>query len=839
MKYKSALLTLTISMAYIGLMNKTAPAQKQQSGIDKPEIVAMLKEKKVPVTIPQTNENDSPMVIDGIPDEDVWKRAAKFNDFIQTQPGDNITPSKKTEAYMLWDSKNLYIAFKCWDDKDKIRATVATRDQVFGEDNVRVWLDTFDDKRRAYILGWNPLGIQADGIFQEGEGNDLSLDIIMESKGVIQDWGWSVEVKIPFKSLRYQAGPGKNWGFNVVRNIDRLNDEIDSWMPSDRNDFSTLSQFGEITGFNSIDTERTLELVPSVTISESGGRVPANEVPAGRYVNEPIKQDYSLNLKYSFTPNITLDAAINPDFAEIEADEPVVTANQRFPIFFEEKRPFFLEGADIFSTPIRIFHSRTIVDPDYAAKVSGKIGKNSFGFLVASDNAPGNYDNDSRVDPNVRPYIDEFVDKNAMFAIARVKRDYGVENSIGFMGTARVFPENRNFLGSVDGYIKFSSASYMKYQFAVSNSRKCFFDPRFDDVANAVQAQRNGEICGGAVVNGVQELGNIYSEYRSGSGIAYYANYGRGNDLLAMELTASGKSPDFRSDSGFAFRTDTNSLNFSVRKSTKSKPDAKIIRFSVFGNASTVFDWRGRAQSNELTTNISVNFQGNMFFNLWGGVEKAYLHEDEFGLARNPNRSGTFYGKPDRQEVQPYFGGYFYKQISKRVSVEVNPEVVFNAFDYDFGGGNRYPRVSAAALADPNAALDPGGGKKFQMYAFLGVTPVDPWEISFTYTNSFLIRDDTKQTAYNANIYSLRTTYKFTRFLFARIRADYDTLSSNLSGQYLLGWTPSPGTALYVGYNENTNYNGFNPFTGNFEPGFVQNGRTFFLRASYLFRKSF
>ena len=245
--------------------------------------------KSKPVKVPLTIDS---LTIDGNPDEAAWKSAAVFKDFIQTGPGDNIPPSRKTEAFMMYDTKHLYIAFKCWDDKDGIRATVAKRDSVFGEDNVRVWLDTYDDQRRAYVLGWNPLGIQADGIFTEGQGNDFSVDIVMESKGMIHDWGWTVEVKIPFKSLRYAAGEGKNWGFNVARNIDRLNDEFDSWMPNDRNIRGNLIQHGKITGLNEIKSERTLELVPSVTVSETGSRVPANEVAAGRLVNEPIKQEY-------------------------------------------------------------------------------------------------------------------------------------------------------------------------------------------------------------------------------------------------------------------------------------------------------------------------------------------------------------------------------------------------------------------------------------------------------------------------------------------------------------------------------------------------------------------
>jgi len=384
---------------------KTTPASKSK--------VVIPPEKAKPIKIPKI---ETPPTIDGKPDEETWKLAAVFKDFYQTSPGDNIEASRPTEVYVMYDEKNLYVAFKCWDEKDKIRATVAKRDEIFGEDNVRMWLDTYNDQRRAYVLGFNPLGIRHDGIFTEGQGADFSVDIVMESKGVIEDWGWSVEVKIPFKSLRYTSGKGKMWGFNAVRNIDRLNDEFDQWLPDDRNISGFLVKHGKITGLDEIKYERTLEVVPSITVSETGFRkrtIPSAIINAnpydrflnptgitdpGKFVNEPVKTELGVNLKYTITPNVTLDAAINPDYAEIEADAPVVTANQRFPIFFQEKRPFFLEGKEIFQSPLQPFYSRTIVDPDVAAKLTGKIGKTSFGFLGASDNDPGNFSEDTRGD---------------------------------------------------------------------------------------------------------------------------------------------------------------------------------------------------------------------------------------------------------------------------------------------------------------------------------------------------------------------------------------------------------------------------------------------------------
>jgi hypothetical protein len=166
-------------------------------------------------------------------------------------------------------------------------------------------------------------------------------------------------------------------------------------MPFSRSIDSNLSQAGHLTGLEGISVERTIELIPSVTVSQNSRFVPSfDEIPRsndpGRIVNEPVGRDLGLTAKFIPSSAVTVDLAINPDFAQVEADQLVVTANQRFPIFFSEKRPFFLEGIDIFQTPITAVHTRAIVDPDVAVKTTGKLGRNTFGLMVASDNGPGN-----------------------------------------------------------------------------------------------------------------------------------------------------------------------------------------------------------------------------------------------------------------------------------------------------------------------------------------------------------------------------------------------------------------------------------------------------------------
>ena len=822
-------------------------------------------EKLNPVKIPKI---ETPIVIDGRPDEEIWKQSFVFKDFYQVSPGNNVAPSKPTEVMMVYDERHLYIAFKCWDEKDKIRATVARRDAVTGEDNVRVWLDTYDDQRRAYIFAFNPFGIQQDGIFTEGQGDDYSVDVVMESKGVIEDWGWSVEVKIPFKSLRYTAGKGKMWGFNVARNIDRFNDEFDQWLPDDRDISGFLIKHGKIAGLDEIKYERTLEIVPSVTISETGSRVrrfprylvnqfgyfdPVNNpngLPeTGRFVNQPIKQDIGVSVKYTITPNITLDATYNPDFAEIEADAPVVTANQRFPIFFQEKRPFFLEGAEIFQSPLRIFHSRTIVDPDFAAKLTGKVGKTSFGFLAASDKAPGNYGEDDRNDPSVRPRIDEFVDKNALFAILRLKRDFGKENNIGFFATYRGFPENKNLLAAIDGRFKFNPKLTSQFQVIGTNSRKCFFDPEFEPSESPLQAQRNREICGGGTFGNITLFGSPFNQYRTGNGVGYYASLDYTTEKHGWFAEVGGRSKDYRADAGFTPRTNTNFAFFLNRFSTKSNPKAKIINARWAQMSGVDYDWSGRVQGFSAQTNVNLSLQKNTFVSAQAAIGYEKLYEEEFGLKRSPTRANpTFFGAPTRSSWQQWYSVNINQTPHKRFNYGAFVGMINNAFDFDFGA-ERFSRVSPAYLqylidrqTNPNLdepPLDPGVGRQYDAEVFMEYKPTDPLRVSLSYRKSILTRNDTGRTAFDTNIFSLRSTYQFSRFTFTRLRFDYDTLSRNASGQLLFGWNPNPGTAFYVGYNDNFNYAGFNPFTGNHEPRFERNGRTFFIRASYLFRKSF
>ena len=808
---------------------------------------------------------DRPPSIDGKLDDEVWTHAVRLKDFYQTQPGDNIAPSQPTEVLLGYDSKFLYVAFHCFDDPTKVRANIAKRDDIFNDDYVGMLLDTFNDHRKAYEFDFNPLGIQQDGLWQDPIFNeDFNPDFVMESKGTLTSDGYTVEIAIPFKSLHYEAGKDKLWGVHFYRRITRINNEFDSWMPIDRSYSGWMSQAGHITGLEGISTEHTLELIPSVTVSETGTRkqtltpaeVNSGLLDPGRFTNEPIKLDLGLTGKYALNPNITLDFAINPDFAQVEADQVVLTANQRFPIFFPEKRPFFLEGTDIFSTLVSAVNTRSIVDPDVAIKLSGKRGRNSFGILAASDNGPGNLSENDRAFINESP---SFIlgesnpsaadvasvqsrqaellhvrDKNALIGIVRVKRDVATGQSyIGLLGTSYNFAGTNSQLGGFDGLFSLNRQTTFSWQVLGSTTVNDFF---FPDTGTTRHARENG--------------------------LGYSFDYNRNGKHLVIDLSGIGRTQFFRTAVGFQTRVNYNREGLLVQYTTEPKPKAKIISFQIYDNPSVLFDWQGRMRvsNNEVQAQVNMQRQAQLGVGFDAGYERVF--EEEFGAKRQSavncvvTNSCTFFGTTDERSTYNH-RTYFFGRVTpnKQWRFFAIARLLQNAFDFDFGAGPRYPRVSPSALlartatdaglcsgdspaATCNAPLDPGPGKSFSMNMNINYQPSGPLNFNLDFTKQRLTRNDTGLLAFDENIFTFKTTYQFTRFLFVRGRIDFDSLEANAKAQFLFGWTPNPGTAFYVGYNDDVNRRGFNPFTGQLEPGLHRNGRTFFIKASYLLRHS-
>src|SRR6266536_3323008 len=594
-------------------------------------------EKARPVSL---SRFEMPPVIDGKLDDNVWKKALILKDFYQTQPGDNIAPSKPTEVFLRYDPKFLYIAFHCYDEPGKVRANIAKRANIWDDDYVGILFDTFNDQRKAYEFDFNPLGIQADGIWTDGQGEDFSLDIVMESRGVVTEDGYTIEVALPFKSLRYVAGKDKLWGVHFWRRIKRFNNELDMWMPISRDNSSWLQQEGHLSGLEGISIERTLELIPSLTLSETGKRkatlssaqLAAGMLDPGRMVNDPIKFDPGLTGKYNITPNVTLDFAINPDFAQVESDQLVVTANQRFPIFFPEKRPFFLEGIDIFNTQIAAVHTRTIVDPDIAVKLTGKVGRNTFGLLVASDNAPGNFtlDEQASVDPRLRG-------KNASVGVLRLKRDIGKSDSfVGFLGTHRRFVDTYNELAGFDGRFRINKQKTFSWQALGTRSRRLFF---FPEAGQTLDRRENGFV--------------------------YAIDYNQDGRHFGHEFSMVGRTRYYRADVGFNRRNNTNNPNWFIRYNSEPKPKARLISWRVYTDFSANFDWQGRSQNANDETQIQFSLKRETFFGV--GMDKGYerVFESEFGAKRQPGSNCVFkntctFAGDDNERSTSNHGIYFF-----------------------------------------------------------------------------------------------------------------------------------------------------------------------------------
>ncbi len=414
-------------------------------------------------------QNDIPPKIDGVLAEGEWTNAVRVELNHQFEPQQLAQATERTEAFLMFDKEFLYIAFRAFDtNPSAIRAPVSRRDAIGSDDFVSVWLDTFDDRRRSYAFRFNPLGIQEDGIFTEGNIGDLSWDGILESKGVLTGEGFTVEIAIPFKTLRFQINAQKTWGLHLFRYIARKNERT-SWALITPDKESLLIQMNSLQGLDGIFAGRTLDVIPYLTLSNIGTREADAGIPAGARLNTVNKLDVGVTATYTLTPNLTLSATINPDFSQIENDVPQVSVNQRFPLFFPERRPFFQEGAEVFrsfySAAPRVIDTRQIVDPDWGIKLTGKIGKNTIGFLSASDNAPG-----LRVLPN-----DENFGKNAQFNILRLSRDVFSQSSVGLSLTDRRFAGASNMVGTLDGRIRFGEGKQL-FAYQVSYSKTTDLD---------------------------------------------------------------------------------------------------------------------------------------------------------------------------------------------------------------------------------------------------------------------------------------------------------------------------------------------------------------------------
>lgn len=403
-------------------------------------------------------------LIDGLLDEPEWARAALLTGFSQFSPTDGVPASDSTEVLVWYAPGAIYFGIRAYEAHGAVHSTLADRDRIASDDNVQILLGTFGDGRQATVFAVNPLGVQSDGALVEtgsvrgGNGftsavvqretADLSPDYVFESKGRITEWGYEVEVRIPFKSLRYQSAREQTWVLNVTRQVQHSGHE-DSWAPARRASASFLAQGGHLVGLTDLHRGLVLDLNPSVTSRTTGGRTPTG------WDYEGGSPEFGGTVRWGISNNLSLTGTANPDFSQVESDAGQLLFDPRDETFFQEKRPFFLDGIEQFTTPNNLVYTRRVVQPSAAAKLTGKYLNTDVAVLSAMD------DREVSADGQDRPF----------FNILRLQRDVGAESRVGIVYTDRIEGGDYSRLAGADARLVFRKIYSVQLQLAGSRTR--------------------------------------------------------------------------------------------------------------------------------------------------------------------------------------------------------------------------------------------------------------------------------------------------------------------------------------------------------------------------------
>ena len=435
----------------------------------------------------------SGIVVDGALDEDAWQTAVPVPLPFEVWPGDNRRAPVETVCFVSFDAARLYLGCRASDpDPSGIRAYVTDRDDIAQHDRILFTIDPFNDARRGFQFGISALGVQFDAVFdahrRDANGGydpvDESWDAIWRSAGKITADGYVVEAAIPFKSLRFpRTEAEQTWGFFAARLWPRSTNVETRSMALNRGDACELCQANLLHGFRGISPGRNLEFAPTLSSSRTDRR---DRFPAGPLGHGDLQGELGLDSRWGITPNVTLNATLNPDFSQVEADVAQFDLNNRFALLFPEKRPFFLEGADFFTTPTQAFFTRSIADPSLGTKLTGKAGSNAVGLLVAKDEVnhllfPGNQSSSTTS-----------LDEAVITAAARYRRDVGTSSAVGGLYVGREGANGYlNRTGGVDGLLTLLPALTARFQYLRSKTR-------YADSVTVQQSQPRGVFGGNA-----------------------------------------------------------------------------------------------------------------------------------------------------------------------------------------------------------------------------------------------------------------------------------------------------------------------------------------------------
>lgn len=503
------------------------------------------------LTIPRVQE---PPTLDQYAGPSSSKAGVEVIGFRQREPGDGDPVSRETRAYVSYDDRHLYVVFVCREEPGLLRAHLTRREAFMGDDAVGVLIDPYHDGRRSYMFFANPLGIQMDGVSAEGQRDDYTYDTLWRSEGRITPDGYAVLFAIPFNSLRFARAPRQTWGFAMTRIIPRINETV-FWPYVTRRIASLGQQFATLDGIEDVSPGRNLQAIPYANLAR------ARELEADGKRTSSTAWRGGLDAKAVIKDAVTVDVTANPDFSQVESDEPQVTVNRRFEVFFPEKRPFFIENAGYFRTPQDLFFSRRIADPDLGVRVTGRSRGWSFGALATDDQQPG----------RVVGHDDPRAGERAGVVVARVQREFARQSSLGAIFTDREFGGTFNRVAGVDGRW------------------------RIDDNW-AVTGQWIGSATRG--VDGRDRTGT--------STFLAVSREGRGFDY---EGTFLSRSPEFRADLGFIPRVDLRRTEHQAGYAWFPK-GGKVLRFATDLETGWLWDAGGRLQEWSIEPGVEIELPG-------------------------------------------------------------------------------------------------------------------------------------------------------------------------------------------------------------------------------------
>jgi len=511
-----------------------------------------------------------PPNIDGRLDDAIWRTAPLIDTFVQEEPVEGASATEKTEVRVAYDSQKLYVGiYTHYADVNLRRANRSDRDKLDDDDTVTIFLEPFLDYIRGYSFSVNGYGVQRDSMVvvqnaQSDPAGNTTFNALYYSGGQLADDGWTAEMAIPFKSLRYpgrKAGETHRWGFQVRRTI-KSKDESVVWSPVSRADPNFLAQIGLLTGMTDFSTEHNFELLPTFTAVQTG----TLSTTTGAFTNADVEEG-GVDLKYGINSNLTLDVTYNPDFSQIESDNQQIEVNRRFAINFPELRPFFLEGREIYEIPgdFRPVQTRRIVDPRYAAKLSGKLGsRTSLGLFFADDEGPGKVEND----------LDPAFGRKAHNVLGRVKYELYRNAHAGMIFTDREFMSDFSRLLGFDTALPIGVSKNFGLRFYRSDQEE----------------------------NGVHKTG-----WSTENTLRHNGRH------LGWALIHNAISPDFGSQLSFIQRVDQIESMPSINY--RWYPESWIRNWGPnFGN-SRLWDFKGELQNENYSPRVSFTFARNITLN--------------------------------------------------------------------------------------------------------------------------------------------------------------------------------------------------------------------------------